>query len=383
MSDYKNKDIVQEVFSRPNKDDDNISAIFSNIVYPSQVPLEKGGKGPSASNEIPVATDTGSSDNILSQPVKGTEHEIAAKKAIKHKELIQQIGTVVGAGLVLMVLVFFVGSHLGQHGNDSTKTMPQQQYVNRGEIVNPPAIQPLASIQPESVSKNISNSIAALDWQNVIDWNLLLDEISRTIPRKIQLSVIESGDSSEMFLEGRASSTDVVYYFVDALSANRQIKSAELTKNGIEKRNSEDLLAFSIICSLVSKTEKPGSLDGDHSNSGLDKNSLFSPKEAEELFDGIQQVSEDAGCTVNSLLVSPKNVVFKNENTNSRITKNHAVLRLRGGYQDISKTVEKLQNHSRGVWIDAMSIRLSNGIGGLECGMGISVYVVEDSGGKN
>jgi hypothetical protein len=257
--------------------------------------------------------------------------------------------------------------------------MPQEQYVNHSEIVSLAEKQPVLNVQPEPVPEKINkNSMSmALDWQHVIDWSSLLDEISATIPKTVQLSVIESGDGSEMFLEGEALSTDAVYNFVDALSTNRQVKSAELAKTGIGKGKSQDMLTFSISCSLVSDTKMPGSVDGDYNNSGLDRSRLFTPKEAEKFFGSIQPVSEHTGCTVKSLLVSPKDALFEDEETNGRITKKHAVLTLQGGYKNILKAVEKLQDHSQGVWFDSVSIKRGSGTGQLECSMGISVYVAE------
>jgi hypothetical protein len=219
-----------------------------------------------------------------------------------------------------------------------------------------------------------------LDWQHVINWGRLLDQISATIPKTVQLSVLESGDSSQMFLEGRALSADAVHDFVDALSTNRQVKSAELTQTRIGKWESQDLLKFSIICSLVSETKTPGSVDGDYNNSGFDRSRLFATAEAEKFFGSIKPVSEQTGCIVKSLLVSPKDAVFEDKKTSGRITKKHAVLTLLGGYQSILKAVEKLQNRSQGVWIDSVSIHDGSGTGRLECGMGISVYVADGAG---
>jgi len=204
MADGKDKDIVQEVFGRSTKDDDRVSAIFANIVYPSQVSLEKEEKAPSALEEAPVVTDKDSSTNKQSQPIKAVTAEIAPKRTTKNKELVHQIGTFVGAGLVIFVLVFFVGSYLGQHENDPTKILQAKQHVNHSQTVSSLAKQPLVNVQPEPVAEKSNKNIAVLDWQNAINWSRLLDGISAAIPKTIQLNVIESNDGSEMFLEGRA-----------------------------------------------------------------------------------------------------------------------------------------------------------------------------------
>ena len=249
----------------------------------------------------------------------------------------------------MAVSVFFTGSYLGQS-------------------------------VPARINENSMSMSMALDWAPVIDWSSLLDEISATIPKTVQLNVIESGDGSEMLLKGEALSTDAVNNFVDALGANRQVKSAELTKTGIGEGQSQDMLAFSIGCCLVSDTKMAGSVDGDRKNSSLDRSCLFTPMETEEFFGGIQPVSEHAGCTMKSLLISPKDAVFEDEETNGRITREHAALTILGGYQDIVKAIEKLQNRSQGVWFDSVNIKQVSGTGQLECSMGISVYVADGTG---
>ena len=388
----KYKDIVEEVFGKSKKADDRVSALFTRFKHPSQVSLEKGQMCPCDLKESPAAKDTGSSGNKPFQSAKGARYEFGSKRTIKNKELIHQVRTVVVAGLVAVafVLAFLVGSYLRQHGNDSTKMMQEKQYVNRSQIVGPLEKQPLLNVQPESVSgesspdesvsAKINKNSTPLDWQHVINWGRLLGQISATIPKTVQLRVLESGDGSQCFLEGRALSADVLHDFVDALNTNRQVKSAELTQTRIGKWNSQDLLKFSISCCLVSDTKTPANVDGDYNNSGFDGSRLFTPTEAEKFFANTQPVSEQTGCMVKSFLVSPKDAVFEDKKTNGRITKKHAVLTLLGGYQNILKAVEKLQNRPQGVWLDSVSIKEGSGTGELECSVGISVYVADSAG---
>jgi len=473
MTGSKDKDIVEEVFGRSMNVDDRVSALFTCLERPPQVSLE-------GMKQSHAAKDAGSSDNKLFQSAKGAKYESLPKRAIRNKKLVHQVGTVVVAGLAVLILALFVSSYLRQHGNDSTRMMQERQYVNRSEIVSPlesqslldvqlesvsrkiyknsaalnwqhvinwrslldettatmpktvqlsvlerddgsemflegealspDAVysfveafgtnrqvksaeltenrseivgplenQPVLDVRPESVSGKIPKNSTALDWQHAIDWSSLLGEISATTPKTVQLSVLESGDGLEISLEGEALSTDAVYSFVNGLRANRQVKSAELVKTGIAKGESQDMLTFSIICSLALDRKTPDSIDGDYDNSGFDRSRVFASKEAEKFFGGIQSASEHAGCTVKSLLVSPKDSVFKDEKTNGRIIKKRAVLTLLGGYQNILKALEELQDRSQGVWLDSVSIKQCSGTGRLECSMGISVYVAEGS----
>ncbi len=365
----KDKDIVEEVFGRSMKADDRASALFGCIERPSQVSVETA-----EDRRCGLNGSGGAKETNCENPSKGT-----------NKRLSRQVWTIAAGGLVLFGLAFFVSSYFMQDGNASTEMMPEQQYVTRSETVSPPEMAALGNVEPENVqaetvSEKINENITAFSWRPVIYWGHLLSEISATMPRTIHLGVIESADGSEMFLRGAALSSDAILRFVGSLSSNRQVKSAKLTKTDMGQRNSQDMLTFSIRCSLVSDTEAAGSVDGDDNNSGFDRSKLFTPTEAEKFFGNINAVSKPTGCVVKSLLVSAKDAVFEDEKTNSRITRKHAVLTLLGGYQNIMKAATKLQNHSQGVWFDSVSIKQGSETGGLECSIGISFYVADGAG---
>ena len=447
MTDGRYKDIVEEVFSKSSKADDRVSALFTRLNNPPQVSLENGEINPCDLKESPAAKDTGSLGNTLFQSAKNAKHEFGSKRTIKNKELIHQVRTVVVVVVVFVLAFLVgsylrqygndstkmmqekqyvnrsqivsplqkqpllnvqpesVSAKIIKKEMPELQTEPIQPDVQEVFEQPPPQIESgpapppakTAPVDPEefisrwmkkapqgnSVSGKINKNSTALDWQHVINWGRLLGQISATIPKTVQLSVLESGDGSQMFLEGRALSADAVHDFVDALSTNRQVKSAELTQIRIGKWKSQDLLKFSINCCLVSDTKTPGSVDGDYNNSGFDRGRLFTPTEAEKFFGSTQPICEQAGCKVKSLLLSPKDAVFEDKKTNGRITKKHTVLTILGGYQNILKAVEKLQNRPQGVWLDSVSIQEGSGTDSLECSMGISVYVADGAGRKN
>ena len=360
MTDDKDKDIVEEVFGRSDKSDEKVSALFANINQPPQASLERRLTCPSGPTESP----------------KDAEHESPSKRTTRNTGSRRRVRAFVVAGFAVLVPAFFAGGYLLQRAPASTNMMPQAQHEKHTETVSPLAPQPLPDVKPEPAPPEIDKNIAMVNWPQVINWSHLLSEISDTMPKTVQICVLESGDASEMFIECRALSTDAVRSFIDALSTNRQIESAELTDDGISTLDSEDLLTFSINCRLVSDTETPGIVNADHSNSQQDTSRLFTPKQAEQFFGSIESVSEDADCMVKSFLLSPEDALFQDE-TNTPITKRHAVLTLLGGYQDILKAVEKLQNHSQGVWLDSVSIKHGAETGRLECTMDISIYVAE------
>ncbi|MHC5060623.1 MAG: PilN domain-containing protein [Planctomycetota bacterium] len=366
MTDGRHKDIVEEVFSKSTKADDRVSSLFTHLNHSPQIPPGKGETGPGNLKGPPAA--------------KEAEREFASERTVKNKKLARSFGIIaVGA---IFVSAFGVGNYLSRHGNVSAKMMQAQQPAISSETVSPsppPQAQPLVDVQPEPAvgeappTKRIKK-LPALDQRPVIDVGLLLDQISATIPKTVQLSVLESGDGSQMFLEGRALSADALHDFVDRLGTNSQIQSAELTQTRIGKWKSQELLKFSISCRLASQTKTPANVDGVYGNSGFDSSRLFTTAGAEEFFGKTQQIFERAGCIVESFLVSPKDAVFEDIETNSRITKKHAVLTALGGYQNILKAVSQLQNRPQSVWVDSLSIHEGGGSGKLECSLGISVY---------
>jgi hypothetical protein len=365
VTDDKYKDIVKEVFSKSTKADDRTSSLFTRLEHSPQVPLENGQTNPPDSNESPAA--------------KEANLQFAPERTIKNKKSIHPAGIVVV--VAILVPAFLVGGYLKQPGNVSAKISQLTPSVNSSETVSPPK-QPLVDVLPESVSAKLIQNSTPLDWQHVINWGRLLGQISATIPKTVQLSVLETGDGSQMFLEGRALSADALHDFVDALSTNSQIKSAELTQTRIGNWNSQELLKFSISCSLVSLKKTPPGTDADYNNSGLDPDRLFTPAEAVKFFGSVRTVSEQAGCKARSLLLSPNDEVFEDK-INGRITKKHAALTILGGYQNILKAVEKLQNRPQLIRLDSVSIQENTAMEALECSMGISVYVADGPSRKN
>lgn len=354
MNDDTSKDIVEEVFSRSMKEDDRVSALFANHKNPPEVIVEKEDNGFSGSGES----------------AKGANQE--SKNTTTKRDSGNRVRIFLIAGLAVVVFGFFAGGYILEWTTASTKTIRQVRPVSRPDTGSTLAEQPVENVESEPVVAEVETNFPAVEWEPVISWSGLLNEISATMPRTVQICVIESGDGSEMLLEGRALSSDAVRSFVDSLGGNRQIGSAELTSTGIGELGSEGLLTFSISCRLVSEAKTAGSVDGDGS-------SLFSSVEAEEFFGNIEPVLEDTGCEMKSFLVSLEDGGFGDEKTDGHIVKRHAVLMLAGGYQNILKAVEKLQDRCQGVWFDSVSIKEGIGTGGLECSIGISIYAAESA----
>lgn len=108
---------------------------------------------------------------------------------------------------------------------------------------------------------------------------------------------------------------------------------------------------------------------------------LFTPHEAKEFFNDLQAISEQAGCTVNSLNLitgqpGPKD---KQSKDTSGIVANSAVLRVTGVYGNIIRLVEGLQARTQKVCIDSVKMEsLSNDSAQLRCDIAIAIYIIQD-----
>lgn len=113
------------------------------------------------------------------------------------------------------------------------------------------------------------------------------------------------------------------------------------------------------------------------------KSGLSTADEAKEFFSNLQEVSEDAGCTVNSLNLVVKEPSLgkkkKRFESNSNIVANSAILSVSGEYKNIMTLVKKLQNHTKKIWMDSFKIETTDSDSDLlRCDMTITIYTVEE-----
>jgi len=115
----------------------------------------------------------------------------------------------------------------------------------------------------------------------------------------------------------------------------------------------------------------------DQLNCGFER--LFEIAEAKEFFNNIQTVSENAGCIMHSLTFpqadskSGKN----NPDIDSHITAKVAKLTIMGSYGNIAACMNKLQENSKYVRIDAVKIRSDDDNPDyLKCDMSVTIYIV-------
>jgi Tfp pilus assembly protein PilO len=111
---------------------------------------------------------------------------------------------------------------------------------------------------------------------------------------------------------------------------------------------------------------------------------LFAPDEAKAFFSDLQAVAEEAGCTVHALNLigsGPSSRDKQKTEDTSGITANGATLTVSGQYDSISRLVEKLQNHTKKIWMDSFKIEtIKSDSAQLKCDMTITVYTIQDKG---
>ena len=113
------------------------------------------------------------------------------------------------------------------------------------------------------------------------------------------------------------------------------------------------------------------------------QSTLFTPKQAKEFFSDLQVISEQAGCTVNSL-----NLMVDNKSSEdspfkdiTEIRTNSAILSVVATYGDIIELIQRLQDRDQKVWVK--SIEMENFESDpthtlLGCDMNITIYTVQN-----
>ena len=110
---------------------------------------------------------------------------------------------------------------------------------------------------------------------------------------------------------------------------------------------------------------------------------LFDPVKAKEFFSDIQAMAEQTNCVIYSLNFSPTDSVLKagQSEISSHITANRAIFSVGGRYKDIVALINKLQNRSKQVWIDSISMEpVDRNSELLKCDMSIAIYVIYSEG---
>lgn len=110
------------------------------------------------------------------------------------------------------------------------------------------------------------------------------------------------------------------------------------------------------------------------------QSTLFTPNEAKEFLSDLAAIAEEAGCAVYSLNFSTSEPGPENKQSKDTlgIVANSAMLAVIGVYENIIRLVEKLQTHTRGVWIDSIKMKaLDDNSSELKCDVTITIYTIQ------
>jgi hypothetical protein len=108
---------------------------------------------------------------------------------------------------------------------------------------------------------------------------------------------------------------------------------------------------------------------------------LFSPDKAKEFFSDLRPLSEQAGCTVQSLRFPPSDAGPEDGQSKnlSGIVAKRAILSILGTYGDIISLMQKLQGRAQKVWIDSLEMQaLNDGSNQLKCDITIAIYTIQN-----
>lgn len=118
----------------------------------------------------------------------------------------------------------------------------------------------------------------------------------------------------------------------------------------------------------------------------ISRNALLTPEEVKEFFSDLQTIVEEADCTVHSLNIVMRESSSGNDRKQQtkdslNIVANSAMLSVVGQYKNIIGLVERLQNHTKRIWMDSFKIENINlDSSQLKCDMTIVVYTIQDKG---
>jgi Tfp pilus assembly protein PilO len=109
-----------------------------------------------------------------------------------------------------------------------------------------------------------------------------------------------------------------------------------------------------------------------------DKQVFFEVEDAKTFLTGIQSLAETSGCQITNLKLSPQKPIIVKDNESVDINQYQVNMSLLGGYGNIVKFLNTLQNRPAKVWIDTINISMKQASSGyLNCNMTLSIYTLK------
>ncbi len=106
------------------------------------------------------------------------------------------------------------------------------------------------------------------------------------------------------------------------------------------------------------------------------KQLFFDANSAKEFLAGIQTVAEQNGCMIQNLRFLPQRD-FPQLGSGIAAAQHQTSLKILGGYGNILKFLNTLQNRTQRVTVDSLNIEIDNQTGGLECDLLISLCTLK------
>ena len=109
-----------------------------------------------------------------------------------------------------------------------------------------------------------------------------------------------------------------------------------------------------------------------------DKQVFFEVEDAKTFLTGIQSLAETSGCQITNLKLSPQKPIIVKDNESVDINQYQVNMSLLGGYGNIVKFLNTLQNRPAKVWIDTINVSMKQASSGyLNCNMTLSIYTLK------
>jgi len=172
--------------------------------------------------------------------------EAAEVKAFKQHALI----TANIAAVILVVIMWAAGA-LGMKTKRLNQAFAHLRLKQASGIIQNPRVEnEQIYSQAEKFSEKLEQLKSFLDSKHTAKWNLILGDIRNRTPKSLWITSLSGELNSTILIEGRSTSYEAVYLFVDMLGKSLYIDSAALIE-AEKDNNARGLVSYSIECSLA------------------------------------------------------------------------------------------------------------------------------------
>jgi Tfp pilus assembly protein PilO len=145
-----------------------------------------------------------------------------------------------------------------------------------------------------------------------------------------------------------------------------------------EQRYQQTMDSVETKCKILNSELKVKSKKLENLNKSYDqqKQMYFNADQVKDFLSSLQTTAEKNECTIQNIKFLPAREVFTSA-IDLTVHQYQANLNILGGYGNIVKFLNTIQNRPQTVHIDSMSIEMNNDNGLLECSLSISIYTLK------